>query len=100
MRIWVKCGGLIVYFKKKTEYEMRISDWSSDVCSSDLVIGPKREIYGACASIWPKGELKGGRQICRPKSTTRFATLVSIGSRTKTAVALPGGRDNMCPPRS
>src|SRR3546814_7092967 len=23
-------------FKQKTEYEMRISDWSSDVCSSDL----------------------------------------------------------------
>src|SRR3546814_2721442 len=26
----------IVYFKQKTAYEMRISDWSSDVCSSDL----------------------------------------------------------------
>src|SRR3546814_2324585 len=24
------------FFKQKTEYEMRISDWSSDVCSSDL----------------------------------------------------------------
>src|SRR3546814_16225340 len=24
-------------FKQKTEYEMRISDWSSDVCSSDLL---------------------------------------------------------------
>src|SRR3546814_14005787 len=24
-------------FKQKTDYEMRISDWSSDVCSSDLV---------------------------------------------------------------
>src|SRR3546814_6404496 len=24
------------YFKQKTTYEMRISDWSSDVCSSDL----------------------------------------------------------------
>src|SRR3546814_1176262 len=24
------------YFKQKTAYEMRISDWSSDVCSSDL----------------------------------------------------------------
>src|SRR3546814_2987828 len=24
------------FFKKKTAYEMRISDWSSDVCSSDL----------------------------------------------------------------
>src|SRR3546814_9285654 len=25
-----------IFFKHKTEYEMRISDWSSDVCSSDL----------------------------------------------------------------
>src|SRR3546814_7811258 len=25
------------FFKQKTEYDMRISDWSSDVCSSDLV---------------------------------------------------------------
>src|SRR3546814_13765764 len=28
------CG--ICFFKQKTAYEMRISDWSSDVCSSDL----------------------------------------------------------------
>src|SRR3546814_8164874 len=26
-----------VFFKQKTAYEMRISDWSSDVCSSDLL---------------------------------------------------------------
>src|SRR3546814_2002364 len=26
----------LFFFKKKTAYEMRISDWSSDVCSSDL----------------------------------------------------------------
>src|SRR3546814_13667200 len=34
----VKCGVLLVFFffKQKTAYEMRISDWSSDVCSSDL----------------------------------------------------------------
>src|SRR3546814_10264818 len=31
--------GLIVFFKQKTAYEMRISDWSSDVCSSDLAPG-------------------------------------------------------------
>src|SRR3546814_15733130 len=29
---------LFVVFKQKTSYEMRISDWSSDVCSSDLPI--------------------------------------------------------------
>src|SRR3546814_11509170 len=27
------------FFKQKTAYEMRISDWSSDVCSSDLCVG-------------------------------------------------------------
>src|SRR3546814_16629549 len=27
---------LFVFFRQKTAYEMRISDWSSDVCSSDL----------------------------------------------------------------
>src|SRR3546814_2470733 len=27
------------FFKHKTAYEMRISDWSSDVCSSDLIAG-------------------------------------------------------------
>src|SRR3546814_2433709 len=28
------------FFKQKTAYEMRISDWSSDVCSSDLLAFP------------------------------------------------------------
>src|SRR3546814_6042274 len=28
---------LVFFFKQKTAYEMRISDWSSDVCSSDLI---------------------------------------------------------------
>src|SRR3546814_9310737 len=28
------------FFKQNTAYEMRISDWSSDVCSSDLVASP------------------------------------------------------------
>src|SRR3546814_4451640 len=33
----------LFFFKQKTAYEMRISDWSSDVCSSDLA--------GACDAI-------------------------------------------------
>src|SRR3546814_1358043 len=31
------------FFKQKTAYEMRISDWSSDVCSSDLNLLPHPE---------------------------------------------------------
>src|SRR3546814_10586400 len=45
---------LFFFFKQKTAYEMRISDWSSDVCSSDLnlraaVLIPDREwLYERC----------------------------------------------------
>src|SRR3546814_4794872 len=35
------------FFKQKTAYEMRISDWSSDVCSSDL----NAAIGAACVAI-------------------------------------------------
>src|SRR3546814_4271855 len=35
MRLCLECV-LFFFFKQKTAYEMRISDWSSDVCSSDL----------------------------------------------------------------
>src|SRR3546814_4488984 len=39
---WVAYGCFMVvhfcFFKQKTAYEMRISDWSSDVCSSDLTL--------------------------------------------------------------
>src|SRR3546814_4130217 len=31
------CNFCVFFFKQKTAYEMRISDWSSDVCSSDLM---------------------------------------------------------------
>src|SRR3546814_3733368 len=45
----------LFFFKQKTAYEMRISDWSSDVCSSDLFraldANPQKlafsEVYGA-----------------------------------------------------
>src|SRR3546814_519348 len=39
MLILFYCVILFFFFKQKTAYEMRISDWSSDVCSSDLLPG-------------------------------------------------------------
>src|SRR3546814_11570441 len=40
----------MLLFKQKTAYEMRISDWSSDVCSSDLGRGLDRLDHGACGA--------------------------------------------------
>src|SRR3546814_17672549 len=38
---------MFFFFKQKTAYEMRISDWSSDVCSSDLVAKKVEAVAGA-----------------------------------------------------
>src|SRR3546814_3146919 len=41
---------MFFFFKQKTAYEMRISDWSSDVCSSDLaIVGDQKKIGGAAS---------------------------------------------------
>src|SRR3546814_2909622 len=50
----------LFFFKQKTAYEMRISDWSSDVCSSDLVAGGDRRDHGAVLGVRLAGALTGG----------------------------------------
>src|SRR3546814_13454884 len=44
-----------IVFRQKTAYEMRISDWSSDVCSSDLRVGsgpaPQQKGYSALVKL-------------------------------------------------
>src|SRR3546814_1120226 len=45
--MFVMCVLCFFFFKQKTAYEMRISDWSSDVCSSDLVPGAGDPVSGA-----------------------------------------------------
>src|SRR3546814_9067855 len=48
---------LFFFFKQKTAYEMRISDWSSDVCSSDLLAG-----RSGCQLVLHVDEVKAGRK--------------------------------------
>src|SRR3546814_6830512 len=51
------------FFKQKTAYELRISDWSSDVCSSDLTlagaIGLGLRLWLAGIGIWAIGHALG-----------------------------------------
>src|SRR3546814_2729253 len=46
---------IFFFFKQKTAYEMRISDWSSDVCSSDLTIGAGDCFSGSLAALLDEG---------------------------------------------
>src|SRR3546814_13230934 len=45
-----------VFFKQKTACELRISDWSSDVCSSDLATVVELSWYGSTPVALPLGE--------------------------------------------
>src|SRR3546814_17151007 len=46
------------FFKQKTAYEMRISDWSSDVCSSDLLLVAEGK-GGSAPRLTPKDFIAG-----------------------------------------
>src|SRR3546814_7861159 len=55
----------VCFFKQKTAYEMRISDWSSDVCSSDLLREGVAESPGSNALpelANPRFRIVGSRQ--------------------------------------
>src|SRR3546814_15970807 len=64
------------FFKQKTAYDMRISDWSSDVCSSDLVdlrlytpvVEPIRTIADQAA-----GPREAAAELCERRSIDREA---------------------------
>src|SRR3546814_1165847 len=70
------------FFKQKTAYEMRISDWSSDVCSSDHRRGA---LGGACANDVRAGGSIGfareqsARARCRGDGGAVCAGLGGIG---------------------
>src|SRR3546814_6253425 len=55
---------VVVFFKQKTAYELRISDWSSDVCSSDLgsQVGPLAA-HGVDAGERLADRLRSPRQL-------------------------------------
>src|SRR3546814_10025380 len=67
---------IFFFFKQKTAYEMRISDWSSDVCSSDLSGGT--------------GQFRGGlgQDICFVSVHSKPMSIVFLTERLK--VPAPG----------
>src|SRR3546814_8055127 len=75
---------LFFFFKQKTAYEMRISDWSSDVCSSDL--GPHASGDGTTTADPPPapGAWESGRSVgacgCRGRRRVSSASWVGTGS--------------------
>src|SRR3546814_6946432 len=76
----------VFFFKQKTAYEMRISDWSSDVCSSDLFLrtGPVCHASSRRASRCLRS--KRAPLICAPM-TRLLALLLALFALTLPARA-------------
>src|SRR3546814_16750103 len=73
------------FFKQKTAYDMRISDWSSDVCSSDLsgrcrdaADGESRRLRRDRAAPARLAARRGGDQIGRASCRERVCQYVQI----------------------
>src|SRR3546814_1770787 len=67
-------GVYFFFFKQKTAYELRISDWSSDVCSSDLIRAVGGAMYLAgflilVVNVW--ATLAGRVRVEKPMTETR-----------------------------
>src|SRR3546814_3624690 len=68
----VFCTRCFCFFKQKTAYEMRISDWSSDVCSSDLEERLVGRAGGRLASV-VGGDVAGLRVVMQQEGATAEA---------------------------
>src|SRR3546814_9567583 len=83
------------FFKQKTAYEMRISDWSSDVCSSDLFRGQDGAAPTAGRPAVRRDEAPHqGRRCERAAEGRRLAVLDRVRDRRAISqmVAQAGGR--------
>src|SRR3546814_3004746 len=80
----------VFFFEKKTAYEMRISYWSSDVCSSDLIRDGIAQLWQAMqdclrCGLGAEGSLPGGLHVAR-----RAPMLYrDLGSRPEAALRDP-----------
>src|SRR3546814_1122730 len=60
MTVYCFSCDFVFFFKQKTAYEMRISDWSSDVCSSDLFVGHRERFLEGRVRVGDKEEILVG----------------------------------------
>src|SRR3546814_2720007 len=89
------------FFKQKTAYDMRISDWSSDVCSSDLAARDGANIMPPSIACAHAGVTTGewGAALRRVFGEYRAPTGVG-GAATQAAAGEEGEEDSLAPVRA
>src|SRR3546814_3466389 len=91
MCVFFSCFVMIFFFfffKQKTAYEMRISDWSSDVCSSDLGLGRLEE---GCVR-----HQRRGREVGRKHASRALAGRIGAELRRLREIGRASCRERVC----
>src|SRR3546814_7512591 len=83
------------FFKQKTAYEMRISDWSSDVCSSDLLRATDHAKHHTPVLCWRQFAFYGLEQHHtaqrHSQAQQQHNSAVAQGTRQAVAIAIGQG---------
>src|SRR3546814_12413112 len=94
--MYLSCLCQFVFFKQNTAYEMRISDWSSDVCSSDLS-------FPRTAPAFAAGVVASGTDIMRRPFLSAFALAAGFAmtgpafAHARLERAVPDGKATLAP---
>src|SRR3546814_3421502 len=83
------------FFKQKTAYEMRISDWSSDVCSSDFLRHRLAGLVGLDRCISDKWPLRLGAADRRERAVAPVLVLAQVHVEAGDEVAAKRGRGEL-----
>src|SRR3546814_7799446 len=102
---------VVCFFKQKTAYEMRISDWSSDVCSSDLLAArpageeavvsgahpspsemrePRTPVARTSGSVRSRLRLVKGRSTWWASTKAARRAWIACGIGTASMISVPG----------
>src|SRR3546814_6733709 len=81
------------FFKQKTAYEMRISDWSSDVCSSDLGLKVSKRVLR-------RGPIHPSIMIARLNPAGTISRVSSVDRRRPPMTVIPIGARHAASPES
>src|SRR3546814_2850013 len=86
---------LLFFFKQKTAYEMLISDWSSDVCSSDLLRKAREEDVEPLLLSWSDPDMTRYSGL-RPNIRQFLAGMIADMQRKNPEIGRASSRERVC----
>src|SRR3546814_7804999 len=90
------CCCIVFFFKQKTAYEMRISDWSSDVCSSDLRLVQPHVHLRRIPHLVSRATQLGSQFLARGEAAVQAEQLQQVDDGRAPEIGRASCRERVC----